>query len=89
MICCLTVVHIETESEVILVGKAKVLKNIVLPTFSEVQLTPADSVKGLGVILDQTLLLKKQVNAAAKMSFTFRWLPTLIQLIWPHGSKLW
>lgn len=52
-------------TEVILVEKAKNLKDTVLPTFSGVQPILVDSVKNLGDILDPTLLLEKCVDVPA------------------------
>lgn len=49
-------------TEVRLVGKTEILKDFALPTFSKVQLTLTDSLKTLGIILDITLLLKKQLH---------------------------
>lgn len=50
-------------TEMLLVGKADVLKDLVLPTFD------ADLIKTLEIILDPALLLKKQVTVAAKNVF--------------------
>lgn len=55
--------------EVMLVGRLEAFKDIALPTFDGVRLTPANSVKSLQVILDPILLLDKQVNAAAHKDF--------------------
>lgn len=49
-----------------LAGKEKVLKDTALPIFDGVQLTFANSVTSLGVILDPVLLFEKQINTAAK-----------------------
>lgn len=46
-------------TEIMLIGRADVLKDFVLPSFDKVQLTLAELVKGLMIILDQALLLKK------------------------------
>lgn len=49
-----------------LVGEAKALNVTTLLALDWVQLTLADSVENLGVILGPTLLLEKHVNAVAK-----------------------
>lgn len=49
--------------------KEKALQDIILLTFDGVQSNFIGSVKSLGVILDSTLLLEEQVNAAAKTQF--------------------
>lgn len=56
-------------TDVVLVGNSKVLKCIVLPTFHGVQLTLANLVKNLKVVLDPALLLEKYVNLAANKAF--------------------
>lgn len=54
------------KTEVMSVGKVKILKVIVLPTFGGVQVTLADLVESLVIILNPVFLLEKQLNAAAK-----------------------
>lgn len=74
------------KTEVVLLGKTKILEDTVLLAFDGVQLILAALVKSLGIIPDPALLLEKQINAAAKNPSNSDWLPLSMQPIWPIGS---
>lgn len=57
----------------IILGKAEILKYIVLLCFDGIQLALPDSVKNKGIILDPTLLLEKQVNTVVLFWLSLAW----------------